>query len=100
VSSSERIPLLKDVPTFQEIGYPELTGSIWFWVAGPKALPAPIAQKLNAELRRFISEPETKQLFEKNAWLSMDADSAGLTKYISDEVKRWTAFVEEKGLKK
>jgi hypothetical protein len=30
----------------------------------------------------------------------MDADPPTLTKYIAGEVKRWTAFVEEKGLKK
>lgn len=100
VTSTERLPLLKDVPTFAEIGYPEMSGSIWFWLAGPKGLPAPIVEKLNAELRRFIASPETKQLFEKNALLSMDADSPGLTKYISGELKRWTSFVEEKGLKK
>ncbi len=67
---------------------------------GPKGLPAAIVQKLNAELRRFIAAPETKQMFEKSALLSMDADSPALTKYIAGEVKRWTDFVEEKGLKK
>ena len=51
-------------------------------------------------MRRFIAAPETKQTFEKSALLSMDADSPALTKYIAGEVKRWTAFVEEKGLKK
>jgi len=100
VTSTERIAILKDVPTFAEIGYPEMNGAIWFWLAGPKGLPVPIVDKLNAELRRFIASPETKQMFEKNALLSMDADSPTLTKYIAGEVKRWTAFVDEKGLKK
>lgn len=100
VTSTERIPLLKDVPTFQELGYPEMNGAIWFWIAAPKGLPAPIVQRLNEELRRFIASAETKQMFEKSALLSMDADSPALTRYIAGEVKRWTAFVEEKGLKK
>jgi tripartite-type tricarboxylate transporter receptor subunit TctC len=88
------------VPTFEEIGYPEMTGAIWFWLAGPKGLPALIVEKLNQELRRFIATPETKQMFDKSALLSMDADSAALTRYIAGEVKRWSAFVDEKGLKK
>jgi tripartite-type tricarboxylate transporter receptor subunit TctC len=100
VTSTERIPVLKDVPTFAELGYPEMNGAIWFWLAGPKGLPAPIVAKLNEELRRFIASPETKQIFDKSALLSMDADSPALTKYIAGEVKRWTSFVEEKGLKK
>jgi tripartite-type tricarboxylate transporter receptor subunit TctC len=100
VTSTERIPLMKDVPTFQELGYPEANGAIWFWLAGPKSLPAPVVERLNREVRRFINDPATKQLFEKTALLSMDADVPALTKYIADEIKRWTAFVEEKGLKK
>jgi tripartite-type tricarboxylate transporter receptor subunit TctC len=100
VTSTERVPVLKDVPTFAELGYPEMNGAIWFWLAGPKGLPAPIVSKLNEELRRFIASPETKQMFDKSALLSMDADSPALTKYIAGEVKRWTSFVEEKGLKK
>ncbi len=100
VTSTERIPLLKNVPTFQELGYPEMNGAIWFWLAGPKNLPAPIVEKLNREIRRLINTPENRQMFEKTALLSMDATVPALTQYIADEVKRWTAFVEEKGLKK
>lgn len=100
VTSTERIPVLKDVPTFAELGYPEMNGAIWFWLAGPKNLPAPIVEKLNQEIRRLINTPEIQQQFEKTAILSMDANVPALTKYIADEVKRWTAFVEEKGLKK
>src|SRR6185312_16404782 len=78
VTSTERLPLLKDVPTFQEIGYPEMTGAIWFWLAAPKNLPWPIVARLNEEMRRFIGTPETRQMFEKNALLAMDADPATL----------------------
>ena len=100
VTSTERIPVLKDVPTFAELGYPEMNGAIWFWLAGPKNLPAPIVEKLNVEVRRYINDPATRQQFEQNALLSMDADAPTLTKYIGGELKRWTAFVAEKGLKK
>jgi len=100
VTSTERVAALKDVPTFQEIGYPEANGAIWFWLAGPKNMPAPIVERLNAELRAFIALPETKKQFEQNALLSMDVSSPALTEYVADELKRWTAFVDEKGLKK
>jgi tripartite-type tricarboxylate transporter receptor subunit TctC len=100
VTSTQRIALLKDVPTFAELGYPDMNGAIWFWLAGPKGLPAPIVTKLNEEMRRLIAAPETRQLFEKSALLSLDADSPRLTGFIVEEVKRWRAFVEGKGLKK
>ena len=80
VTSSERISVLKDVPTFTELGYPELSGAIWFWLAGPKGLPAPIVERLNREMRRFIGAPETRQQFETSALLSLDADPPALTR--------------------
>jgi tripartite-type tricarboxylate transporter receptor subunit TctC len=100
VTSTERIAVLKDVPTFAEIGYSEMNGAIWFWLAGPKGVPAPITARLNAEVRKLINAPETKQQFEKTALLSLDADEPALTRFVAEELRRWTAFVEEKGLKK
>lgn len=100
VTSTERLPVLKDVPTFQELGYPEMSGAIWFWLAGPKNLAPSVVGKLNREIRRLINSPEIRQQFEKTAVLSMDADAPALTGYIASELKRWAAFVEEKGLKK
>src|SRR4029079_9570647 len=98
VTSTERILARKTVPTSAEIVYPEMNGAIWFWLAGPKGLPAPIVAKLNEEIRRLIAAPETTRMCDKSAVLSLDADPSALTQYIAGEVKRWTAFVEEKGL--
>ena len=96
VTSPERVSVLKDVPTFAEIGYPELGGAIWFWLIGPKGLPAPIVDRLNREMRLFISAPETRRQFEASALLAMDADVPTLMKLMHDERTRWTAFVAER----
>jgi tripartite-type tricarboxylate transporter receptor subunit TctC len=100
VTSPNRIPVLKDVPTFAEAGYPEMTGAIWFWLAGPKGLPPRIVTRLNNELRHMIAMSETRQMFEKTALLSLDADSPTLTKRVVDELDHWKAFFEEKSSKK
>jgi tripartite-type tricarboxylate transporter receptor subunit TctC len=99
VTSPNRVPVLKNVPTFAEIGYPEMTGAIWFWLAGPKGLPPHIVAKLNDELRRLITTPETRQMFEKNALLSMDADPTTLKRFVVDELDHWKAFFKKRGLK-
>jgi tripartite-type tricarboxylate transporter receptor subunit TctC len=100
VTSPERIAALKNVPTFAEIGYPEMTGAIWFWVAGPKGLAPQIVKRLNEELRSLIASPETRQVFEKNALLSVDADSPTLTKRVVEELDYWKAFFKDKGSRK
>ncbi len=99
VSSSDRIAAVKEVPTFAEAGYPDIGGSIWFWLSGPKNLPAPIVDKLSQEVRRFIKTPEIQRQFERDILLSKDMTPAELNAFIADELKRWSSFVAEAGLK-
>jgi tripartite-type tricarboxylate transporter receptor subunit TctC len=56
-------------------------------------------QKISTEIRRYLKTPEVRQRFEREALLAMDADVADLNKFLADELKRWTAFIEEAGLK-
>jgi tripartite-type tricarboxylate transporter receptor subunit TctC len=97
VSSTERHPALKRVPTLKELGYPEIGGAIWFWIAGPKNLPAAIVGRLNAEVRRFLATPAARKVFARDALLSMDADSATLDAFIAAEIRRWTAIYAQLG---
>jgi tripartite-type tricarboxylate transporter receptor subunit TctC len=99
VSSSDRIAAVKDVPTFAEAGYPDIGGSIWFWLSGPKNLPAPVVEKLSQEVRRFIKTPEVQRQFERDILLSKDMSPAELNAFIAEELKRWSSFVAEAGLK-
>jgi tripartite-type tricarboxylate transporter receptor subunit TctC len=97
VSSSERHPALKDVPTLKELGYPEIGGAIWFWLAGPRNLPSPLVSKLNQEVRRYLATEPVRQIFARDALLAMDTDAATLNQFIADEVKRWRAIYTQLG---
>ena len=81
------------------LGNPDIGGAIWSWLAGPKNLPAPMVARLNQELRRSLQAPELKQRFERDLFLSMDADVPTLNRFIAGELKRWTAFFQESGFK-
>jgi len=97
--STERVATLKDLPTIVELGHPDIGGSIWSWLAGPKQLPPAMVTRLNQEVRRSLKTPELKQRFERDLFLSMDTDPAALNAFIAGELKRWTAFFQESGFK-
>jgi tripartite-type tricarboxylate transporter receptor subunit TctC len=99
VSSAERIAAVKDVPTFAEAGYPDIGGSIWFWLSAPKNLPPAIVEKLSGEVRRFIKTPEIQAQFERDILLSKDMNPQQLNDFIGRELNRWSSFVAEAGLK-
>jgi tripartite-type tricarboxylate transporter receptor subunit TctC len=97
--STERVAALNNVPTIVELGHPDIGGAIWSWLAGPKQLPAPMVTRLNQEVRRALQTPELKQRFERDLFLSMDADPTTLNAFIAGELKRWTAFFQASGFK-
>src|SRR3989454_2270698 len=61
VSSAKRIPEFPEVPTFGELGYPELTASIWFSLSGPAGIAPEIVSRLNAEVRRGLQAPHLRE---------------------------------------
>ena len=55
VLSAERQPLLPDVPTFRELGYPSIVGETWYAVFAPAGTPRAVVDKLNAALRKITT---------------------------------------------
>jgi tripartite-type tricarboxylate transporter receptor subunit TctC len=63
VLSDKRSPLLPEVPTFGEAGYPEATLRFWFGLHGPAHMPAPVVQKLNETLNHALAAPDLRERF-------------------------------------
>ena len=61
--ASKRAPLLPEVPTFAEAGYPEATLHFWLGLHGPANIPAPVVQTLNDGLRKALAMPDLKERF-------------------------------------
>jgi tripartite-type tricarboxylate transporter receptor subunit TctC len=98
VTSLKRNPVFTDIPTFAEQGYPNVRGDTWFWLAGPKNLPASIVEILNREVRRILATPKMREYFAQRALLSMDVDVADVNKFIAGEVAYWGPLANQVGL--
>jgi tripartite-type tricarboxylate transporter receptor subunit TctC len=59
VASEKRVPALPDVPTFAEVGLPQVNDPSWFGLVAPVRLPADIAARVHAALVRALKQPET-----------------------------------------
>jgi|SRR5882672_4262367 len=97
VSSLKRIPEFPDVPTFAEMGFPELTASIWFSLSGPAGLPPEIVTKLNAEVRRALRLPDVRERLRPEGIEPGDLDPEQFTAFIAAELKRWAPVVRASG---
>lgn len=59
--SDQRSPLLPDVPTFAQAGYPEATLRFWIGIHGPANMPAPVVQKLNETLNQALAAQDFRE---------------------------------------
>jgi tripartite-type tricarboxylate transporter receptor subunit TctC len=60
----ERIASFPDLPTFRELGYPDVEFYIWAGLFGPKGLPAPVTARLRDAMRTAMQDPEVVRVFE------------------------------------
>jgi tripartite-type tricarboxylate transporter receptor subunit TctC len=59
-----RIDSFPDVPTFKELGYPDVEFLIWAGLFAPQNLPQPIMAKLRDAMREAMANPEVPRVFE------------------------------------
>jgi tripartite-type tricarboxylate transporter receptor subunit TctC len=99
VSSARRQPLLPDVPTLVELGYPSMVDYTWVGVFLPAGTPQPIARQLGDALQRVLKDPDVRQRIEAAAF-EIVADAPDRTAdYVKSEVARWGSLVRRLGIK-
>jgi tripartite-type tricarboxylate transporter receptor subunit TctC len=99
LTSIERNPAFRDVPTFSELGYPDMRGSTWFWLTAPKGLAPDIVERLNREVRRAVSSPRVQSYFNQQALMTMDLDVAGVNRFLAEELAYWGPMARDAGLR-
>jgi tripartite-type tricarboxylate transporter receptor subunit TctC len=99
VSSKERLPDFPDVPTLNELGYPDLVCTTWFSLSGPPGLPADIVQKLNSEVIKALQQPAVQKRLQQDEILTEPMDPAQFTAFVGDELARWKPIAEHAGFK-
>ncbi len=97
VSSASRVPDFPDVPTFAELGHPELTAAIWFSLSGPAGMPQDIVQRLNTEVRRILQLPEVLQRLRSEGIEPGNLDPKAFTAFVAAELKRWAPVIRASG---
>ena len=99
VTTAKRIPQLPDVPTLQEAGVPGYEASVWLALLAPAGTPRDIVTKLNTEINKLMSSPETrKAMFDAGVEVSTSTPEA-MTDYMALEMVRWGKVVKEIGIK-
>jgi tripartite-type tricarboxylate transporter receptor subunit TctC len=98
-ASTKRHPLLPDIPSFAELGYPRMDISLWYGIAAPGETPQAIVQRLNAELGKILQLPDIRKSFGEQGAEPQGGTPEDLAAFMRDEQARWGAVVKAAGIK-
>jgi len=99
IATLKRSPFLPDVPTIAESGYPGFEAVGWIGIAAPAKTPAPILDRLNAEIVRIINSPEMKERLATLAFTPVGDTREQFARFIKAEIAKWGKAVRESGAK-
>jgi tripartite-type tricarboxylate transporter receptor subunit TctC len=97
-ASLERNPALADLPTIAESGYPGFEYSSWLGLLAPAGTPAPIRNKLAAEINKIQKTPEFLSRMGGDIQL-IGSTPAEFERYYLSEHERWKKLVKEANIK-
>jgi tripartite-type tricarboxylate transporter receptor subunit TctC len=99
-SGEERNPLLRDVPTAKESGFPEYIVTSWNGLAAAAGVPAETVEILNQHINAALSDPA---LQVTASTLGMDARGSTpqeMRDRMAADVRKWAAVIEKAGIEK
>jgi tripartite-type tricarboxylate transporter receptor subunit TctC len=100
VTTKERVGAIPDVPPLAEIGVPGYDAAGWWMLVAPAKVPRAIVDKLHADLRLVLREPDVREEFIQRQGL-IPVDSApidDLPRFVASEIARLGEIVRKAGL--
>ena len=94
VTSAKRSPLLPDVPTMIESGFPDFSTSAWTGLLAPAGTPADAIAKLNGAVNAGLKTAEMQAALDRLAGDALGGPPAELTKVIESDIGKWAPIVK------
>ena len=98
-SGRARSSVLPDTPTVSEAGVPGYEATIWLGVVAPAGTPAPIVERLNAEIRKIADSAEVREAWGKQGATPLVMTPAQFTQYLHEDIAKWAKVIAQAGIK-
>jgi tripartite-type tricarboxylate transporter receptor subunit TctC len=94
ITSQKRSPLLPDVPTMIESGFPDFTTSAWTGLLAPAGTPPEVIGRLNGAVNTALQGAEMKAALDRLAGDALGGTPQELTKVIESDIGKWAPIVK------
>ncbi|MDQ7971579.1 MAG: tripartite tricarboxylate transporter substrate binding protein [Rhodocyclaceae bacterium] len=98
VTARQRLPLLPDVPSFEELGLRGCEIAAWGALWAPAGTPSSILQRLNVEMNRALAAPAVADRMRELSVEPQGGSAQALAAFASEETLRWRDVIRKAGI--
>jgi len=95
LTSAKRAAVAPEIPTVAEAALPGFDAATWFALVAPAGTPRETVLRLNAEVKRLLAQPDTRQRFADLGMSSEDSTPDALDAYIKSEIAKWSKVIRD-----
>jgi len=99
VTSAQRSPMLPDVPTFAELGYPNVNAETWHGYWAPKGTPSEVVGVLSKAMIKIAAMPDVRKRIVELGGQPVGSTPEEFATFVVAEHDRWKALLERAGVK-
>lgn len=96
VAAPQRLKALPDVPTFVELGFPQMVAFNWFGVVAPAGTPPQIIDRLNQSVNKAMQDPSYQSLVESQGAEVGGGSPADFKRFIDAETVKWGNLIRDR----
>lgn len=89
VSSAQRVSMMPDLPTFAELGFPQVQSDTWYGLFAPAGTPEPILKRLHEATVAAIASPDVVDRLKKTGYEPVSSTPEALGALVRSELARW-----------
>jgi tripartite-type tricarboxylate transporter receptor subunit TctC len=97
VTTSRRSSSAPDLPTVSEAGLPGFEAITWHGVVVPRATPAPLVERLNADILQALRSRDLRERLESLGAELVPGSPQDFADYIAREIPKWAKVVKDSG---
>lgn len=100
VLGNSRSPVLPDVPTMSEAGFPEINVVAWYGYAVPRGTSQTIVDKINAGFTEALKDPKVRSALEKQALQVADPMTpAQVTALVETDTEKYAKVISDANIR-
>ena len=91
----ERSPLMPDVPSIVDAGFPKFPIVPWAGMVGPAKMPNEVVERLNRELNAILKRPDVRESLAKQAFAPRGSSAGEFGGYVKEQLDVWGKAIRD-----